>query len=1157
MSSSAHHSDSGGSSATTTTTTATTTTPTTTTTTVISPSSSSSSSGAASSSSAPKASPSSKLQQQQQKGGSSAVAAPSSSGAATGKAAANLNLGVAASTSSSNATTATCTSISASPTSSRSSSPCSTPPPSSSPLLIVEQAPTGAASAYSGSTPPMSIQSSGSQPPSFGLGGGPSSSSSSPSSSSASLLYTPSHGHASSGGGGGGGTTHAASASAYSTSRAGRSLPKSSSGRSLDVNKLREKLQEVKKLDKLNDNKKLQEHLSFLMDQEEMLRQKIEKLTLPLSSSSPSSRSSSPPLSPKSQRRTASPSLTPTTSFTSAFSSSSSSGASSAATAAGGSGNTSNNNNSVMAYEKLLAEITSEISALKEICGTKSRRTSHKRTGSSIGLLKSARDKDHDLTTEESFTGAEYSFMSEVDTESFEDFSDDEEHEKEDTFSWNTLFQNLWEESPSKERESKWQALAQDFIHNATTYGKIIISETFVNSKHKTIKPLSCGGEDSSLEAAKLQSANLGFERYRHKGILYTLFMDSQKTYGSNQNAMKMGSHEILGCKSFVNCKVPALHFPFLVQIDFQGFRIVAHSGIFLFFFLSFLSFPSSFFLLSSVFLLFLETRYPSFLTTFLVFLLELPINERTLIYGSSDGLSVYNENVKFSKKMQQAASKMNLKKHLVGNKELCFNSEIEGHYGVDGRFYVKEFAGIMPPETPERGTQHTGLCNRLRPEFVRNNPSPLSSDAFSKFGMQRPENNQEIMEATKRLHNETIPQFATWLDGKDSKWLSSKFVGEEIAAVIHKHGINLRKLGLIRAKCRAKQVRSILLQEIVARTIKNKLRANLRTKTRESPPMLLTPVQNSVVDFLNLVFGKTKASKNFWTKELAYLIQHDFPKALSEQELNESTTTMIVDLRGTFGGPNNAAEKGQKKEGEEEDTDEEEEESDEDEDSTADEEDEEEFVERSERVERRASMSLASTSSSSSASTASAASGSAIYGREKKDNTSTNNNNNKAERGKKKEEKKKKKEEKKRKQEERKKERQKQKVEKGREKEKVKQQRSSTKLQHPLPNISSLPPHQQKEKENAALNANNNNNPNTTNEEEDEAMMSASVLDMVSLFRRVLSLSGVLLAVKPQQEFLESPNSGLWLYYQDIVGLQTRVKFLNSEGNMVQRMFL
>ncbi|KAL6074899.1 Rab GTPase domain containing protein [Balamuthia mandrillaris] len=1110
MSSSAHHGDSGGSS--TTTTTTTTTTPTTTTTTVISPSSS----GAASSSSASKASPSSKLQQQQQqqKGGSSAVAASSSSsGAATGKAAAgaHLNLGAAASTSSSNATTATCTSVSASPTSSRSSSPCSTPPPSSSsPLLIVEQAPTGAASAFSGSTPPMSIQPSGSQPPSFGLGGGPSSSSSSPSSSSASLLYTPSHGHAS--GGGGGGTTHAASASAYSTSRAGRSLPKSSSGRSLDVNKLREKLQEVKKLDKLNDNKKLQEHLSFLMDQEEMLRQKIEKLTLPLSSSSPSSRSSSPPLSPKSQRRTASPSLTPTTSFTSAFSSSSSSGASSAATAAGGSGNTSNNNNSVMAYEKLLAEITSEISALKEICGTKSRRTSHKRTGSSIGLLKSARDKDHDLTTEESFTGAEYSFMSEVDTESFEDFSDDEEHEKEDTFSWNTLFQNLWEESPSKERESKWQALAQDFIHNATTYGKIIISETFVNSKHKTIKPLSCGGEDSSLEAAKLQSANLGFERYRHKGILYTLFMDSQKTYGSNQNAMKMGSHEILGCKSFVNCKVPALHFPFLVQIDFQGFRIVAHS--------------------------------------------ELPINERTLIYGSSDGLSVYNENVKFSKKMQQAASKMNLKKHLVGNKELCFNSEIEGHYGVDGRFYVKEFAGIMPPETPERGTQHTGLCNRLRPEFVRNNSSPLSSDAFSKFGMQRPENNQEIMEATKRLHNETIPQFATWLDGKDSKWLSSKFVGEEIAAVVHKHGINLRKLGLIRAKCRSKQVRSILLQEIVARTIKNKLRANLRTKTRESPPMLLTPVQNSVVDFLNLVFGKTKASKNFWTKELAYLIQHDFPKTLSEQELNESTTTMIVDLRGTFGGPNNAADKGQKKEGEEEDTDEEEEESDEDEDTTADEEDEEEFVERSERIERRASMSLASASSSSSASTVSAASGSAIYGREKKDNTSTNNNN-KAERGKKKEEKKKKKEEKKRKQEERKKERQKQKVEKGKEKEKVKQQRSSTKLQHPLPNISSLPPHQQKEKENVALNTTNNNNPNTTNEEEDEPVMSASVLDMVSLFRRVLSLSGVLLAVKPQQEFLESPNSGLWLYYQDIVGLQTRVKFLNSEGNMVQRMFL
>jgi hypothetical protein len=53
-------------------------------------------------------------------------------------------------------------------------------------------------------------------------------------------------------------------------------------------------------------------------------------------------------------------------------------------------------------------------------------------------------------------------------------------------------------------------------------------------------------------------------------------------------------------------------------------------------------------------------------------------------------------------------------------------------------------------------------------------NPCPLSSDAFSRFGVTAQENNHEVMEATKMLHNVVIPQFAQWLDQQDEKYIKS-----------------------------------------------------------------------------------------------------------------------------------------------------------------------------------------------------------------------------------------------------------------------------------------------------------------------------------------------------------------------------------------------
>jgi hypothetical protein len=59
---------------------------------------------------------------------------------------------------------------------------------------------------------------------------------------------------------------------------------------------------------------------------------------------------------------------------------------------------------------------------------------------------------------------------------------------------------------------------------------------------------------------------------------------------------------------------------------------------------------------------------------------------------------------------------------------------DIEGHMGLDGRFYLLDFARYMPPEPPS--APGSILYKLLRPELVRQFGSafnkPLSPDAFS-----------------------------------------------------------------------------------------------------------------------------------------------------------------------------------------------------------------------------------------------------------------------------------------------------------------------------------------------------------------------------------------------------------------------------------------
>jgi hypothetical protein len=83
-----------------------------------------------------------------------------------------------------------------------------------------------------------------------------------------------------------------------------------------------------------------------------------------------------------------------------------------------------------------------------------------------------------------------------------------------------------------------------------------------------------------------------------------------------------------------------------------------------------------------------------------------LPIGKDTIRYGSADGgVTVHDDDPFLSKQLKTFAKGYHLKKHIVGKdvgaRALYLPGDIEGHRGHDDRYYLLDFARLMPPEAP------------------------------------------------------------------------------------------------------------------------------------------------------------------------------------------------------------------------------------------------------------------------------------------------------------------------------------------------------------------------------------------------------------------------------------------------------------------------
>lgn len=191
-------------------------------------------------------------------------------------------------------------------------------------------------------------------------------------------------------------------------------------------------------------------------------------------------------------------------------------------------------------------------------------------------------------------------------------------------------------------------------------------------------------------------------------------------------------------------------------------------------------------------------------------------------------------------------------------------------------------------------------LVNLFRPEFVKANPVPLSSDAFTAFGAaDAVVHNAEVAQARDRLLTLVIPQFVEELMSGLLSLSTTYLIRDEF----HKRGINMRYLARVRAALYADtssepkfaRLRAVLLTEMMSRVIKQRLRYEQRqTKAKTVAEYKLATFfvffflldvssvshphvwfwlkrRQQIVKFFNLIFGSGNASEECWRSHLFY----------------------------------------------------------------------------------------------------------------------------------------------------------------------------------------------------------------------------------------------------------------------------------------------
>eukprot|EP00002_Diphylleia_rotans_P010475 TRINITY_DN2096_c0_g1_i1.p1 TRINITY_DN2096_c0_g1~~TRINITY_DN2096_c0_g1_i1.p1 ORF type:complete len:1430 (-),score=323.34 TRINITY_DN2096_c0_g1_i1:230-4081(-) len=407
--------------------------------------------------------------------------------------------------------------------------------------------------------------------------------------------------------------------------------------------------------------------------------------------------------------------------------------------------------------------------------------------------------------------------------------------------------------------------LAQDFVSAARTYGTVILNEYCLPLEAKTIKPVSVGGI-------------AGGDKYLVPtcNILFKLATDKHGLYGGLENAQKAANHELRSLIAIYNCGVPGLHVPLMAIISHRGLRLIA------------------------------ETLVPV-------------RGMETIKYGSADqGRTVHADAAELNKKIEELGRLLNLKPYYFKGKLMHLCTDIEAHQGIDGRFYLLDFARVIPPCYPTRiqkvvtetGEQYlsaeeanalsrsTHMYHQFRPSFIRAYSMPLCSEGLSR--MQEPGDvalhSDELKRATSYLHEIVVPRFVRELEALSETTAMQYPKSFDLTGRLHRIGVNVRLLGIAYQICQTTAWKNVLLYEMISRATKNisrnKMRELMESQSRLSDVGARTTMASILTKLLfdfkqaRSVMGESRgqyqkevdSAVEFWENEIPEYLSKHFP---------------------------------------------------------------------------------------------------------------------------------------------------------------------------------------------------------------------------------------------------------------------------------------
>lgn len=428
----------------------------------------------------------------------------------------------------------------------------------------------------------------------------------------------------------------------------------------------------------------------------------------------------------------------------------------------------------------------------------------------------------------------------------------------EENLEWNHKFQEIIDALPEEFDLDNVSAhkgfyvelirLTKDFVHLAEMYGKIIISEKELPLSQKTIHPID---EEQT--------------KYVKRGILFKFRFYNGTQKGCNELISKALNHEFKGLLAFRNATgMKEIHFPLMALIDYRGHRIIATA--------------------------------------------LLPIDQSTLKYGSFDEINFVKKDDKAISLIEEVCESLNLKEHKVGGEDGVYfmgPGSIEVHKGFDGKYYAFQFAKAMPPEYGSNLSELELSAFRLRPEFVRKYDVPLSSDALTEVGEHdHIIHDDEVKKATKYLKTNVIREFTERFEAYLHQDASQYMIGlaglhsslqqnayKKAQTILinemHREGINLRYMGKIRKEAKSKELKRVILVEMIARVLKNTLRRKWRNLVKKNPECGEESYKHVTAKFLNRALGESNESFIYWQFYVKPAIVAKFADGLSHKELS------------------------------------------------------------------------------------------------------------------------------------------------------------------------------------------------------------------------------------------------------------------------------